>query len=223
MAFTFIGFAGRTGAGTTSAADFSAANYFVAVQSGAPTGTPTDSAGNTYVEIRDEEGSDGGELAMFYAENATGQASHTFTAVGGFPALCVMGFSGGATSSSLDQQNGTTDASSPRNAGSITPGEDNELVVMGIGGATGPGVSDYSIDGGFTIAGGFDLVGGTSYGAAIAYLIQTTATAANPSWTTPSNSSGQAAIIASFKAAAGGGGGGAANPGKIIFRNREYV
>ncbi len=93
-----------------------------------------------------------------------------------------MAFSGADTVVPFDQQNGvaTPTTTTSYQPGSITPSENNEVIVTAI--TSGGGVTSYSIDSGFTISDQFDLSGGGHFPLGMAYLIQTSAAASNPTW-----------------------------------------
>lgn len=135
-------------------------------------------------------------LKIYYCKNPIVGSGHTFSATKGamFGSLVVAAFSGGDITSPFDVENGTGNSSSP---GAITPNQDNELVITGLGYFPN---NNQSINGGFTV---IDYVnsGSGNYDAAMAYLIQTSAASANPSWT---GSTFPVANIASFKVAATG-------------------
>ena len=115
----------------------------------------------------------------------------------GYPLICVMAFSG-AASSPLDQSsNNKVDADGGIQPGSITPSENNCLVVTGC--LEAQAGDEASVDSGFAA----DSVGsspGLTFGGGIAYLVQATAAAVNPTWT-PVVPTYAAATIASFKPA----------------------
>jgi hypothetical protein len=138
----------------------------------------------------------------------------TVTLTNGLIGIAATFFSGGATSAIDDQENSAGGVfGSTIQPGSITPTVTDTLVI------SCAMVSDQqdtsSIDGGFTIA---DHVAGTasSFGVGVAYLRQTSAAAANPTWTFTSGATHQAATIASFKAA-GGGGAPPCRPGGLLL------
>jgi hypothetical protein len=62
------------------------------------------------------------------------------------------------------------------------------------------------IDSGFTITNSLDFVGGQHFEGAMAYLIETTATAKNPIWSSMDVGATASGTVASFLAAAAGGG-----------------
>jgi len=188
--------------GTTGAIDTTGADFLVAVVSqGFQVDPPTDNKSNTWTALTEQTGSSSNHVRIYYAKNATCGTGHTFTTPAGaaFPSLCVVAFFGSDLTSPFDNENGVGESSSPVSTGSITPSQNDELVIAIAGGnCTSP-----AIDGGFTLQENEDQTGGVNYGSAIAWLIQTTAAAANPAWTVASSCN---AAIASFKAAAGGGG-----------------
>lgn len=199
MSISLLSHTGSGDGTTTPAIDTTGATLLVCSTSTDSSPAPTDNMGNTWVLAvkSGNGGSFNNSNAIYYVENPTTSASHTFTPQGSLPGFAVAAFSGTLTSSSLDQTNSTASSTSP---GSITPGVDNELIITGEGGSASGTVT---IDLGFTILEQYNGAGGATYGAGIAYLIQTTATAVNPTWTW-TVFGGVCCTIASFKAAAGG-------------------
>jgi len=197
MTYALIAHTSRAGAGTTSAIDTTGASLLIAVaDDSAPVPTPTDSKSNiSWTKLTGQSGTFGSETAIFYCKNPTVGSGHTFTIGGSVPALCVAAFSGADTSSPFDQENGVPETATPEQAGSITPSQNDELIIAALGGL-GQGAS---IDSGFTLIESQPLTGGVNFASYLAYLIQGTAAAVNPSWTT---STGTATpVIASFKVA----------------------
>lgn len=199
---------------TTSAIDTSGANLIVAVTTVdiATAALVADSKTNNWGTGLTTYGGGTGfkaEVKIWYCFNPVTDTAHTFSnnpsSGTPFPSIAVAAFSG-AGSSPFDQENGHSDGDTTAQtiqSGSITPSQDNELVIAGLGWSGSSGANTRSIDGGFT-----KLLDGDSgahfYGCALAYLIQTTATAANPTW--DYNAGGVdaragAAAIASFKIA----------------------
>jgi hypothetical protein len=135
----------------------------------------TDSKSNTYTGLTFQTVSSyGGRL--WYVEDPTVGTGHDFNNVGPFARAVVIAFSGVDTSGgSFDVENGATNANQP---GSVTPSADHAVVVAGA--SFEPG-SVSGIDSDFTIAQTAPNSGGV--GASIAYLIQETAAAVNPTWT----------------------------------------
>lgn len=168
--------------------------------------TPTDSKGNTWTALTGQ-GAGNVYARLWYSINPTVGSGHTFSTSGSatYPSIFVLAIAG-AAAAGFDQQNGAASASATSvQPGSITPTEDNELIVaLCTNDDTG---NTLSINGGFTIAQQNVSVGAQAEGGGLAYLIQTTATAANPTWSWGGSSEAVATVIASFKAAVGGGGG----------------
>lgn len=194
---------------TSSAIDTTGATLLVALiskydaQSSTP---PTDSKSNTWTALTSYWAGalNETECRLYYVANPTVGTGHTFTCPSGNqPALVVAAFSGVSTVSPVDQQNGFGPANaSTIQPGSVTPAEDDELVVSGCAQYSSASMSAS----GMTVANTVPDNGGVNIGTAMAYVVQTTATAINPTWST--GFSRCKAVIASFKAAAGGGGGG---------------
>lgn len=198
---------------TSGAIDTTGANLIV-VHAGWYEGVTTDvtlsdSYGNTWTPLTAQRigASLYGTSRLFFSVGPTVGAGHTFTIAGAatFCSIEVAAFSG-AASSPFDQQNGSvmTSSSSPvltYQPGSVTPTEDNELVVSGVMGRDNAGVQTYSIDSSFTISNQNAGVANFALSSAMAYKIQTTAGAENPTWTV-GTSDRLAATIATFKAAA---------------------
>lgn len=192
---------------TSGPMDSSGTTLLVAAVSHITSVSPTlsDSKSNTWALIRSQVfGTSGFQLDLYYVKNPTVGTGHTFTLTGSafFGSVAALACSGTDTTANVDQQNGTDGAQgqtySTFQPGSVTPSVNNEVVVTGLASDT-----TYTIDGGYTITDQFPVAGGAAYGVAIAYLVQTTATATNPTWTI-STASATTASIATFKAAAAG-------------------
>jgi len=189
---------------TTTAIDSTGADLLVigiTADNGAATiGTPTDSKSNTWLACTDQSVSSS-VAGLRYAESPTVGSSHTasYTTVNKFPAMALLAFSGAKASSALDQQNRNSGTgTNSRTPGSITPSEDNCLIVtvLNFEGT----IAGLSIDSGFTIVQSSDFLA-NGEGFAIAYKVQTTAAAVNPTWSWTTNRP-SSAVIASFKSAA---------------------
>jgi hypothetical protein len=179
---------------TTPAIDTTGADLIVIVQNtnlGNSSTGMVDSKGNTYVQAIGT-----GTLSnmnIWYVHAPTVGAGHTFTghAASGFFDFTVQAWSG-SRASPLDQLNhgsGTTTAAT----GSITPTINNELLITGVNTVPGVGGTSNSINGGFTVTASGEFWG------TMAYLIQTTATAANPTWTNSTGGTALETAIVSFK------------------------
>lgn len=211
MAFTHIvstADGDSSGTVTTDAVDTTGATLIVvSVSWYNPGGTPavSDSEGNTWTGLT-AVGAGDYRVRLYYCVSPTTDAAHTFTAAqaGTFPVIGVAAFSGVDTGDPLDQESagGTVAGGASLQPGSVTPDEDDCLVVTAL--ATDPG-NTHTINGGYAEV-SVDQSGGNNIGGAIGYLIQTSAAATNPtwSWTAPSHARAAAAV---FHAGAGGGGG----------------
>jgi hypothetical protein len=170
-----------------------------------PTIAPTDSKGNTWVPLTVRVNPTflvGDQL--FYCVAPIVGSGHTFTQEdlvdAAYPSMQALAFSG-AHASPFDQQTGATaGVQSTISPGSLTPSEDNCLVIAGVGHEINT-AGAVSINGGFTAL-AQPYVGGTSEGAGIAWLIQTTAALAAPTWDFTNNAAGSAASLATFKPSA---------------------
>lgn len=194
---------------TTSAINTTGANFMIigighAVSTAVT--TPTDSVGgNTWTALTGQDAPGNNGMVFYYAANPNTGASQTFTESpnNNFPSICVFAFSGVTTTSPFDVQNGSNTASNvtTKQPGSVTPSQNNEVIVS----AVSFGNATMSVDSGFTIPGSGQINGisGHSYGTAMGYLIQTSASAVNPTWTVSVGSAQPlATVIATFKAPA---------------------
>jgi hypothetical protein len=199
---------------TTGSIDTSGASLLVAVVSdycgaGVNASTVTDSKSNTWTPLT--EGVDTTDVTrcrISYAINPTVGSGHTFSTANGdlaYPTICVIAVSGAATSTPFDVQNidGDNNVSAINHTAGVTPTTDGQIVIAGVCLGT---TSAASIDGGFTLLESEAFDDSDHFAGALAYLIQTTATAANPTWTFTGSAAYAASAIATFKAAAGGGG-----------------
>lgn len=158
--------------------------------------TPTDSKSNTWTN-RTTYGTGGAKVRISYVENPTVGSGHTFSCGGGSNGIAVIALSGTKTSSAYDVENGADGAQS----GSVTPSEDNEILITGHCNAS---PATYSVDLSFTIQEQRAYnAGDNTMGFGLAYLIQTSAAAKNPTW---SGGTPGATNIATFKAAAAAAG-----------------
>lgn len=186
-----------TGAINTTGANFCA--QFLADYTPGSGEAFSDNKGNSYSALAASENTN--VRAQFaYAENATTGTSHTFSVSGTgiYPTLGAIACSGVKTSGSFDQQNGavTGGASTTIQPGSVTPTENNELVLTGV--CFGQAAS-VTVNLGFTEIADIAFSSGNYFQMGLAYEIQTTATARNPTWTSGTSEEG-AARIATFKA-----------------------
>lgn len=165
--------------------------------------TPTDSKGNTWTQLTSYTQTNV-RVRLWYSIPTSVGAAHTFSAgTSPFGSLFAAAFSGSKQTSPADQQNGSNGFVGTLQPGSITPSENNELIITVFGiNATGVPIS---IDSSFIELGPeIDFGAADHYGGQMAYLIQTTAAGVNPTWTR-TNTNGCAVTQASFKVAAAGG------------------
>lgn len=205
MSYSLIAHAisgGAPNGATTAGINTTGANLIVLAIAGTGTMTVSDSNGNTWTACTNYSGSGGEVVRLYYCYSPTVGAGHTFTVSGTstYSVIEVSAWSGAATSP-LDQQNGANNSSTTIQPGSITPAQNNELVITAVNYYISRSYSSIS---GATFLDSLDGANNNNYGLAVAYNIQTTAAAINPTWTF-STSNYNTACIASFKAAAGSG------------------
>lgn len=163
---------------------------------------PSDSQGNTWSALTAHNSSGGSaQVQIYYCASPSTSASHTFTVDSttgnAYPSICVAAFNH-TTPSPFDQQNqadagGYTTSCS---TGSITPLFNGELIVAGL--ETHGEISGQGITNSMTITDTNPGVASQSLGSAMAYVVQTTAAAINPTWSWASTAD-PAAAIASFR------------------------
>lgn len=195
--------AGASSAPTTSAINTTGANLLVVSVSqfqGVTVGTLTDSKSNTWTALTAKLGASEAYNRIFYCASPTVGSGHTFTWDNGgsiFGALAVQAWSG-ANVAPFDVQNGAVAGTGTTiQPGSVTPNQNNSLVVTSVDPIFAGGSSGYAIDGGFTISDSIASQSGIE-GLAMAYLVQTSAAAANPNWSW-TGAAESAATIAVFK------------------------
>jgi len=188
---------------TTGSLNTSNATLLVAVvtYAGSPTGV-SDNKGNTWTALT-AYANTGVTSRIYYVNSNTPTvgSGHTFTLNGTSIAgvINVMAFSGTA-SSPLDsgKDTGNNSGSAATLApGSLTPSQNNSILITGFSGGNtygGAGTIDLS----YTITDNTTLSGGVNYGSAAAYLILSSATAKNPTWTLGSTVSNIASSHAVF-------------------------
>lgn len=195
---------GAAAVNTTAGINTTGANLVVIVVAGsaADTWSVSDSKSNTWTALT-RYGANPAGIRLYYCYNPTVGSGHTFTATPTYNAVAVAAYSG-AASAPFDVETGSYSIVNGTSwqPGSITPTQNNCVVVSGM--ELGGNGSSPTIDSSFTKRASVDGVYSVSYGAAIADLIQTTASATNPTWSWTNNSNARAGAHASFKAAASG-------------------
>ena len=189
--------------GTSSSIDTTGADFIVVSLSYYHTGyttdiSLTDNKGNTWTLVTKYAGTIAANR-LYYAKNPTVGSGHTFTtpAVPAYFVISILAFSGVDTTSPFDVENGATSiGATSLSTGSVTPTNDNSVVVTGFTCDNNSGVA-VTIDSGFTKY-STNYSGGNNMGGGIAYLIQTTASAVNPTWNV-TNFTAISAAIAVFK------------------------
>lgn len=207
---------GSSNGSTTSSIDTTGANLLIVAvgyYSGS-THDPTisDSNGNTWTSVSstyyESNTGDHASIRIYYAYNPTVGSGHTFTvsATSTFGSFVAAAFSGATITNPKDVESGHVSAGSGTSdqPGSITPTQDNDLILSAWVGSDP--VTSLAASG-LTITDTVQPVSFVSDGTSLAYVVQTTATAVNPTWSW-NNTTSKATAIAAFKAAAGGGGGG---------------
>ncbi len=199
---------GSTSSGTvtTDAIDTSGADLIVVGVSeysgGSGFCTPTDNKSNSpYIGTTAQTSATAQRIRLFYFQAPTVGSGHTFTCTdtAGFPAIVVAAFAG-SIASPLDQGNGAVNnvtIATTLQTGSVTPTNTNQLLVTVISTGTS---GTYSIDSSFITDATFQssFSGGNSEGLAMAYLIETSIVAQNPTWTYATGTEA-ATTIATFK------------------------
>lgn len=210
MAFNLVAHvaagSGDTNNVTTGSITTTGANLLVLILGNLAAGAVTisDSKTNTWTALT-KQTSEVNDSRIYYSQTTTVGSGHTFTAtsVAQQPTINVMAFSGSLTSP-FDVQNGYATSGglgeTSHATGSVTPSLNYELIVSGLCNNNG---TTASINSSFTLVDTASSVGTVVNNSA--YLVQTTATAVNPTWTFGGNDYA-ALTIATFKAALNAGG-----------------
>jgi len=140
---------------------------------------------------------------LYFCANPIVGSGHTFIVTSNsgnsFPSVAIEGFSGTGALSPFDIENGSATIGSFTSSqpGSVSPTVDGELIITFIGNANATTVATPDL--GFTRTDGAVTSAGLAYGFAMAYLIQTTKGAVNPTWSWTANDD-KNSVIACFKA-----------------------
>ena len=209
MAYTVIATAVATP--DTAPTNITGADLLVFLVCGISAGTPTDDLGNIWNSLTLQTGYYGQDFGFWYAWPAV-TGTGIFHSSGLFPSGVLIALNtGGVLSDPFDVENGTITGIPPAIGASLTPTQNNEIVIAGFGSQQ---IDPTTVNSGMTIAGSVDTTGG-NFGTTMAYIIQTTAGTVQPTFT-PSGwndaVSGGINVIASFKST---GGGGVTNPSRL--------
>lgn len=173
----------------------------------------SDSKGNTWsTNGKIYNGSSNAALQLWWCVSPTVGSGHTFTITADYCSAGYVAAAGVNTADAFDQEITATPASSSTHQpGSLTPDQDNCLLVTAIGalGSNNP----IGVDGTYAEV----LVAnssGNGLGLGIGYEAQTTATAANPTWTVVTAPA--SVLVASFHAAAASSAAGPLIGGKLV-------
>ena len=188
-----------TSGGTTAGLNTSGTNFEVVAVCGVNGHTPTvaSSPANTWTNIAASSAtSTNTNVNLFYATNATGGASQTFTIGGSFVSTCIQAFNGVATTTPYQTATSTNIPSGTViTPPSITPTGSSLLISAAtLNGAE----ATISINSSYVLTSSAPFAGGANYGCACAYDLTSTLT--NPSWTYATNTD-IAADLLSFTAA----------------------
>ena len=195
-------------AGTSSPVDTTgsnlivlAAGYYDAVTAVA---TVSDSEGNTWTPLTLRTGAFSTACRLWYCLNPTTSATHTFTVTGNHieSGISAIGFSGVGL---YDQESGSGNSvrTTTIQPGALTATAPNALYVT----TAALEANGYqAIDSGFTISSQVKRSAGNYQFTGIAYFIQTTPAALNPTWSQSFSAAafGRCAAMATFLAAISG-------------------
>jgi hypothetical protein len=183
-------------------------------------GTISDSKSNSWTPLTAYIRSGYSRVRMYYSVPTSVGSGHTvtYTATSIYAVVTFMAFSGSHASSPFNKESGAGLSGTTAQPGSVTPDQNDSLLVTAIAWSTEP--NSPVIDEGFSSPVYIDYDSGTAErGGGVSYLIQTTAAAANPTWTFDTTGE-QAVTIAVFKPGAGGGGGGGGAQ-NVFYRRRR--
>ncbi len=161
----------------------------------------SDSKGNTWTSAIQGDDGVSNRTGIFFCLNPTVGAGHTFQIDGTdiFPLITYLAVSGSANLPADQTNFALASAVTSLQLGSITPTENDELVVTSICNA-GDGIN-FSINESYIAHWVNDFVGSSTVGGGAAHKIQTSAILTEPTWSW-TNASDTVGLIASFKAAA---------------------
>lgn len=164
---------------------------------------PIDNLFNTYTQLTLYQNTLTG-VRFYYCQSPTTGAAHTFeihVTANAYASCAVAAFSGtlGGGTNDINIGNHNTLGSHTAQPGSATPAHNNELIVTAAN--VGDATAAVSVDSGFTITDQVIFAAGSNFPVALAYLLQGSAAAVNPTWTLPGTPTtyGASAAMASFQ------------------------
>lgn len=174
---------GTQNANTTGSINTTGANLIVisvAYQAGA-TPSISDSKGNTWTPLT-QTSSGSTACRMYYCFNPTVGTGHTFSngGSGNYSSMFVEAFQSDTGWDTVGSQNGAAATAGDLATGSVTPPVDGCLLVTGA--ACNQSCTPMSINNSFNKTDEINFSSGNRYGGAMAYLVQSTAGAINPTW-----------------------------------------
>jgi len=190
--------------GNTVAIDTTGADLLVAAHAqwaGVGIAALSDSKGNTWTPLT-SRASSANYLRLFWCRPTSVGAGHLFTLTGSgtfYGALAVAAFRG-ATAVPFDVEGGafTQIGGTSFSPGSITPTQNNDLIITAVSNGSGSGAT---VDSGFIVTDVLNWGSNANEPVGLAYLLQSNAGPVAPTWSW--TGSGQvAAVIAAFKAVA---------------------
>lgn len=196
---------------TTGAVDTTGATGLVLIAStyagGGAVDSISDSKGNTWTALTPQATSFP-RVTIYYSIPTSVGSGHTFTntVTAGFPSLAVYALAGTHATTFYDSvqsgANSNSGAATSLQPGSVTPSQANCIVITGFG--NDPGAGSLAIDSSFSTPLVTTYLAANHEGVGAAYIIQTSASAVNPTWSW-SGGARASAPIAVFRAAAAGG------------------
>lgn len=169
--------------------------------------TISDSNTNSWTLVDTADDGSGHLCDLFLATNAVVSSAHTFTVLDttGNVGVAIAAFSGGDPTSPTDQfAHSAANFTSNLSVGPITPSQNDDVLIVAVANVGGGGIVS-AISDGFTLAASV-AESSTNFGAALAYLVQTTAASSGPTVTTSVSSLSISLVEASFITGSGGGG-----------------
>lgn len=175
MALTLLASAGAKQ--TTTGINTTGATAIILFHGGYDTsGTVSDSKGNTWTALTEGVNSHKGRI--YYNLSPNVGTGHTFSSSQTYGAIFALVFTGETLTYS--SESGSTGSGTSASPGSISPASAGNVLITG--NAFGATYSGLSINSGFTITNSVAYAAGTVYGGSAAYLIQTSSSSQNPTW-----------------------------------------